>query len=239
MVIRMGTKKSVTEINYLLSEIINKEFKHRGEIAEELNISPITLNKWIEISCYNWDDFNINYTQSLEDKLNEIGGINYLKQKFKEGHNITTLADELQVNQGTLEHAITQILNKEKVSKKELGYIKRIPKKTMKMYNLIDEKGGVPYLLSGKLESIKIQESAEDIVEGITREFIFRSLKQYNLTFTELSYWNNVYYIPHLKKWRGTLIVDGEVYDTELYDTIFDALDVVTSLKKIKRNKSP
>ena len=31
-------------------------------------------------------------------------------------------------------------------------------------------------------------------------------------------------YIPHLKKWRGTLIVDGEVYDTELYDTIFEAI---------------
>lgn len=228
----MGTKKSVTEINYLLSEIINKEFKHRGEIAEELNISPITLNKWIEISCYNWDDFNINYTQSLEEKLNEIGGINYLKHKFKEGHNITTLAEELQVNQGTLDHAITQILNKEKVSKKELGYIKRIPKKTMKMYNLIDEKGGVPYLLSCKMEGMNIYDIAGDIGEGITREFIFRYLKQYNLTFTELSYWNNVYYIPHLKKWRGTLIVDGEVYDTELYDTIFEAIKEIKLFEK-------
>lgn len=232
MGIRMGTKKSVTEINYLLSEIINKEFKHRGEIAEELNISPITLNKWIEISCYNWDDFNINYTQSLEEKLNEIGGINYLKQKFKEGHNITTLADELQVNQGTLDHAITQILNKEKVSKKELGYIKRIPKKTMKMYNLIDEKGGVPYLLSCKMEGMNIYDIAGDIGEGITREFIFRYLKQYNLTFTELYYWNNVYYIPHLKKWRGTIIIEGKTYDTKLYDSIFEALKSVELLKK-------
>ena len=235
----MGTKKSVTEINYLLSEIINKEFKHRGEIAEELNISPITLNKWIEISCYNWDDFNINYTQSLEDKLNEIGGINYLKRKFKEGHNITTLADELNVKQGTLDHAITEILKKENITKKELGYVKRTPKKTMKMYSLIEEKGGVPYLLSCKMQGMSIYDVVEDIDNGITREFIYQYLKQFDLTYTELSYWNNVYYIPHLGKWRGTISIDGKTYDTDLYDTIFDALDVVTSLKKIKRNKSP
>ena len=57
----MSTQKSIDEINILLSEIIDKEFKHRGEIAEELGISPITLNKWVEVSYYSWSDFNINW----------------------------------------------------------------------------------------------------------------------------------------------------------------------------------
>jgi len=228
----MGTKKSVTEINYLLSEIINKEFKHRGEIAEELNISPITLNKWIEVSDYSFDDFNINYNKSLPEQIIEKGGITYLKKKFREGHNITTLAEGLQVKQGTLDHAITEILKKENITKKELGYVKRIPKKTMKMYNLIDEKGGVPYLLSCKMQGMSIYDVVEDIGEGITREFIYQYLKQFDLTYTDLSYWNNVYFIPHLKKWRGTIIIEGKTYDTKLYDSIFEALKSVELLKK-------
>jgi len=235
----MVTHKSVSEINYLFSTIINKEFKHRGEIADELGISPITLNKWISVSDYSFDDFKINYTKSLPEKIMEKGGITYLKKKFKEGHNITTLAEELQVKHGTLDHAITQILEAENVSKKELGYVKRTPKKTMKMYSLIEEKGGVPYLLSCKMQGMSIYDVVEDIDNGITREFIYQYLKQFDLTYTDLSYWNNVYYIPHLGKWRGTISIDGKTYDTNLYDTIFDALDVVTSLKKIKRNKSP
>lgn len=235
----MGTKKSIDEINFLLNMILDKEFKHKGEIAEELDISPITLNKWIEVSDYSFDDFNINYNKSLPEKIMEKGGIEYLKMKFREGHNITTLADELNVKQGTLDHAITQILTEEKISKKELGYVKRTPKKTMKMYGLIEEKGGVPYLLSCKMSGMSIYDVVEDIGNGITREFIYQYLKQFDLTYTDLSYWNNVYYIPHLKKWRGTISIDGKTYDTDLYDTIFDALKNINSLKKIKRNKSP
>ena len=228
----MGTKKSVEEINYLLSTIIDKEFKHKGEIAEELDISPITLNKWIEISDYSFDDFKINYNKSLPEKIMEKGGVEYLKRKFKEGHNITTLSEELQVKQGTLDHAITQILTEEKVSKKELGYVKRIPKKTNKMFNLIDKKGGVPYLLSCKMQGMSIYDVADDISNGITREFIYQYLKKFDLTYTSLSNWDNVYYIPHLGKWRGTFIVDGMVYDTDLYDDIYSALNQVKLLEK-------
>lgn len=159
----MGTKKSIDKINYLLSMIHDKEFKHKGEIADELCISPITLNKWIEVSDYSFDDFKINYNKSLPERLIEKGGVDYLKQKFEEGHNITTLADELNVKQGTLDHAITEILKKENITKKELGYVKRTPKKTRKMYSLIEEKGGVAYLLSSKMEGMSIYDVVDDI----------------------------------------------------------------------------
>lgn len=229
----MGTQKSVREINYLLSTIIDKEFKHKGEIAEELDISPITLNKWISVSDYSFEDFNIIYTKSLREIIIEKGGVNYIKQKFNEGYNITSLADELNVKQGTLDNTITRLLVEKKVSKKELGYIKRIPKKTMKMYSLIENKGGVPYLLSCKMQGMSIYDVVEDIGEGISREFIYQYLKQFDLTYTELFYWNNVYFIPHLKKWRGTIIIGDKTYDTVLYDDIYSALK---SMEHIKRS---
>lgn len=228
----MGTKKSVREINYLLSTIIDKEFKHKGEIAEELDISLITLNKWISVSDYSFEDFNIIYTKSLREIIIEKGGVNYIKQKFNEGYNITTLADELNVKQGTLDNTITRLLVEKKVSKKELGYVKRIPKKTMKMYSLIENKGGVPYLLSCKMQGMSIYDVVEDIGEGISREFIYQYLKKFDLTYTSLSNWDNVYFIPHLKKWRGTIIIGDKTYDTKLYDSIFDALNQVKLLKE-------
>lgn len=228
----MVTHKSVSEINYLLSMILDKEFKHRGEIADELGISPITLNKWIEVSDYSFDDFKINYNKSLPEQIMEKGGVDYLRQKFEEGHNITTLADELNVKQGTLDHAITEILKKENITKKELGYVKRTPKKTKKMYGLIEEKGGVAYLLSSKMEGMSIYDIVEDIGEGISREFIYQYLKQFDLTYTSLSNWNNVYFIPHLKKWRGTIIIGDKTYDTVLYDDIYSALESMEHIKK-------
>ena len=227
MVIRMGTYKSKQEINQLLSKCKNIPFKHRGELADYLGIHMKTLRKWVEYSDYDWNDFNINYNKKTHEILIEKGGVKYLEKKFKAGYNITTLAKELNMHQGTLDKAIKYILDNENVNKKELGYIKRKPVKTNKMFHLIDKKGGLPYLLQSKMEGKNINDIADEIGDGITREFITKYLKQYNLTFTKLSSYNNVYYIPHLKKWRGTVIDDDKIYDTQLYDTIFEALNEI------------
>lgn len=84
------------------------------------------------------------------------------------------------------------------------------------MFKLIEDKGGIAYLLSSKMTGKSIEDVTVEIGEGMSRRYITVYLKQYGLTYTSLYEYNSVYYVPHLKKWRGTIIINGQIKDTEL-----------------------
>ena len=120
----MGTWKSKEEINQLIANILDKEFKHKGEIAEEIGVHPITLNKWMEISDYSWDDFTIIYKKSLYKQLIELGGVEYLQQKFKEGYKLVDISRELNASESLTTQTVKRILKENNLTKEELGYVK-------------------------------------------------------------------------------------------------------------------
>lgn len=105
------------------------------------------------------------------------------------------------------------------------------------MFQLIESKGGIAYLLSSKMTGKSIEDVTSEIGEGMSRRYITVYLKQYGLTYTSLYEYNNVYYVPHLKKWRGTIIINDIVIDTDLFDDINDALYQVEKYKKEIREK--
>lgn len=118
----MGTHKSKEEINRLLSKIIGNTYKHRGEIAERLGIHPTTLNKWVEVSDYSWDDFNIIYKKSVYKTLLELGGVEYIQQKFENGYKLTDIGRELNAGEANITLAINRILAENNLTKEDLGY---------------------------------------------------------------------------------------------------------------------
>ena len=123
------------------------------------------------------------------------------------------------------------------MTKDDLGFNPHPPVKTSRMFQLIESKGGIAYLLSSKMTGKSIEDVTSEIGEGMSRRYITVYLKQYGLTYTSLYEYNNVYYVPHLKKWRGTIIINDIVIDTDLFDDINDALYQVEKYKKEIREK--
>lgn len=118
----MGTRKSKEEINKQLSKLINNEFKHRGEIAGLLGIHTVTLNKWVEVSDYSWEDFNINYRKSLYKTIMENGGVEYIKTKFEQGYLIVDISRELNASESLTTQTINRILTENNLTKEDIGY---------------------------------------------------------------------------------------------------------------------
>lgn len=230
----MGTPKPLNAINKILGELKNTEFQHRREMADHIGIHHKTLRKWIEISDYTWEDFNIKPLPKLKNKIEKNGGLEFLKKKFSEGYSYSDIAEELNVNKFTFNSTMHQYLKDKGVTREELGYYGKPAQKTEKMYKIIEGKGGLKYILTCKFEhNMTVSDIIRDIGGDITRDYIMKYLKQYNLTYTNFNSLNNVYYIPHIRKWRGTILLDeNEVYDTGLYDTIDEAIDQVEKYKK-------
>lgn len=226
----MGTRKSVEEINKILSKVTNKQFKHRGELAEELGVSPITLKKWVNVSKYTFDDFNIIKTKSLKNQILEKGGVEYLKECFNKGYRISDIAEEFDGNQIYIQRLIKDLLDEEDLTKYDIGYTDYPYKKTDAIHTIIDEKGGLPYILSCKMQGMDINDIAKELGGNLRRHHIVKYLKDYNLNYTTFMTYENVYYIHHLKKWRGSFIKEDIVYDTVLCDTVYDALCELESL---------
>ena len=221
----MGTRKSVEEINKILSKLTHKQFKHRGELAEELEVSPITLKKWVNVSKYTFDDFNIIKTKSLKKQILEKGGVEYLKECFNKGYRISDIAEEFDGNQIYIQRLIKDLLDEEDLTKYDIGYTDYPYKKTDAIHTIIDEKGGLPYILSCKMQGMDINDIAKELGGNLRRHHIVKYLKDHDLNYTTFMTYENVYYMPHLGKWRGSFVKDGKVYDTRLCDIIWDALE--------------
>lgn len=221
----MATKKSKEEINELLSKVIHKQFKHRGELAEEIGVSPVTLQKWVSVSKYTFDDFIFIKHKSLKNQIIERGGVEYLKECFNKGYRISDIANEFDGNLIYIQRLIKELLDEEDLTKYDIGYTDYPYKKTDALHTIIDEKGGLPYILSCKMQGMDINDIANEIGCDIRRHHIVKYLKDNNLNYTTFMTYENVYYISHLGKWRGSFFKEGKIYDTKLYDNIWDALD--------------
>ena len=220
----MRTRKPVEEINEILSKLTNKQFKHRGELAEEIGVSPVTLQKWVNVSKYTFDDFNFVKTKSLKNQLLERGGVEYLRECFNKGYRISDIANEFDGNPIYIQRLIKKLLDEKDLTKYDIGYTDYPYKKTDAIHAIIDEKGGLPFILTCKMHGMDMNDIAKEIGGDIRRHHIVKYLNDNNLNYTTFMTYENVYYIHHLSKWRGSFVKDEKVYDTKLCDTIWEAL---------------
>ena len=229
-VIFMGTHKSIEEINKLLSEVLHKQFKHRGDLAEEIGVTQTTLRKWVNRSKYTFDDFNFVENKSLKKQIIEKGGVDYLKECFNKGYKISDIVKEFDGNPIYIQTLIKDLLDEEDLTKYDIGYTRYPYKKTEVIHTIIDEKGGLPYILSCKMQGMDMNDIAEEVGGNIRRTHIVKYLRDYNLNYTTFVSYENVYYVSHLGKWRGSFVDDGVVYDTKLCDSIWDALEEIRKM---------
>lgn len=164
-------------------------------------------------------------TDNLKKQLLDYGGVDFLQRKFEKGYNIRELSEEFDWSYVYFAMVVREILDEVGVTKEELGY----SNPRYRHYKIIEDKGGIPYLLESKMKGKTLDEISYD--SCVSYEIIKNYLKHKEVEWKHLNSFDDVYYVPMLELWRGTFIIDGEVYDTALHTSIYDALREVRELK--------
>ena len=173
-----GNKKySIDDFGGLdfLKECIKDE-KNQKDIANEMNLSVQTIRQYLDTRGYTWVKLIEEVTGNKKYSIDELGGLNFLKQSIKNGKTQTDIAKETGISEKTI---------RKYIETRGYSWIELIEEWTGNKQYSIDDFGGLDFLK----QCIKDGKNQKDVAKEtkISNTTIRKYLKRKGYTWRTLN----------------------------------------------------